>query len=62
MPLGCGREVIRPEDSDSIRTLALIEAFAEIFDVTPAKIALILSKAKQTMTGPPIGPPPGQAP
>lgn len=42
---------VTPEESDSLRTMALIEAFAEIMNVPPARLALILAKAKKEMGG-----------
>ncbi len=44
--------MIRPEDSESIRILALIQANAELANKTPAQIALILAKARKDMGGP----------
>ena len=42
---------ITDKESDSIRTLALIEAFGEIMNVPPAQLAVILAKARKEMGG-----------
>ena len=43
---------ISPTESDSVRILALIEAFAEIMNVAPAKKTAILAQARKEMGGP----------
>ena len=43
---------ISDTESDSIRILALIEAFAEIMNVAAPKKALILAQARKEMGGP----------
>ena len=40
---------IKATDSESVRILALIEAFAEIMNVPGPKLALIMAKAKKDM-------------
>jgi len=44
MPIG-------PNSRDSIRELALIEAFGEIQNTPPVQLAAILAKAKKEMGG-----------
>lgn len=43
---------ITPQQAESVRTLTLIEAFAEIMKVPPAQLALILARARKEMGGP----------
>ena len=43
---------ISPTESDSLRTLALIQAFGEIMGLPAAQLAVILAKARTEMGGP----------
>ena len=38
-----------PSDADVSRTIASIQAFAEIMNIPPAQTAIILAKAKKEM-------------